>query len=98
MSKFNIPDYKKLFTEFLIIVIGVFVALAAESWWSDRESRQFEADLIEDMKTEFRSNIEILESDIQFNLEISETLKSFAKLTDTELNELEDDFFEINFT
>ena len=39
----------KLAVEFSIIVAGVLVALIAESWWSEREDRQFERDLIEDM-------------------------------------------------
>lgn len=96
MIKYTITDVKKLLLEFSIIVIGVFVALAAESWWSDRENRQFEADLIEDMKAEFISNIAILESDIEENVQIAQKLNSFTLLTDTELLELDNDYFKAN--
>jgi len=53
----------KLAVEFSVIVAGVLVALIVESWWSEREERQFERDLIEDMALEFEANITILEDD-----------------------------------
>jgi hypothetical protein len=57
----------KLAVEFSVIVAGVLVALIVESWWSDREERQFERDLIEDMAVEFDANILILENDMAEN-------------------------------
>ncbi|MEL7374364.1 MAG: hypothetical protein AAGJ36_07865, partial [Pseudomonadota bacterium] len=45
-----------------------FVALAAESWWSEREDRQLERDLRLDMITEFEENVAILEADIAQNV------------------------------
>ena len=58
---------RTLFIEFLIIVIGVFIALAAESWWSEREDRLRESDIREDIVAEFAANIRILEADIAVN-------------------------------
>ena len=57
----------RLAVEFSIIVAGVLVALIAESWWSEREDRQFERDLIEDMAVEFKVNISILDDDMAAN-------------------------------
>jgi hypothetical protein len=57
----------KLAVEFSIIVAGVLVALIVESWWSEREDRQFERDLIEDMAVEFEANVSILEEDMAAN-------------------------------
>ena len=41
----------------LCCVIGVFIALAAESWWSEREDRLRESDIREDIVAEFAANI-----------------------------------------
>jgi hypothetical protein len=70
---------KQLFQEFAVVVVGVFVALAAESWWSEREYRQFEREIREDMLVEFESNVRILDGDIAFN---EEARKHFAALSD----------------
>lgn len=53
--------------EFIVIVIGVFVAVAAESWWSEREDRRIEREFREDMMAEFEANIRILEADLATN-------------------------------
>jgi hypothetical protein len=44
---------KQLSREFVVVVVGVFIALAAESWWSEREDRRFEREIREDMLVEF---------------------------------------------
>jgi hypothetical protein len=53
--------------EFGVIVIGVFLALAAESWWSEREDRRLEREIREDMVAEFEANIRTLEADLATN-------------------------------
>ena len=58
---------RKLIVEFAVIAVGVFVAVAAESWWSEREERQYEREIREDMIVEFESNIRILDADIAEN-------------------------------
>jgi hypothetical protein len=57
----------ELLQEFIVIVIGVFVALAAESWWSEREDRRIEREIREDMVAEFEANIRILKADLAEN-------------------------------
>ena len=57
----------ELLQEFIVIVIGVFVALAAESWWSEREDRRIEREIREDIAAEFEANIRILEADLAAN-------------------------------
>jgi hypothetical protein len=57
----------ELLQEFIVIVIGVFVALAAESWWSAREDRRIEREIREDMVAEFEANIRILKADLAEN-------------------------------
>lgn len=57
----------ELLQEFVVIVIGVFVALAAESWWSEREDRRIERDFREDIVAEFEANIRILNADLAAN-------------------------------
>ena len=66
----NVKRYEitgKLAAEFFVIVAGVLVALIVESWWSEREGRQFERDLVADMAMEFEVNVSILEEDMAAN-------------------------------
>ena len=83
-------SFGKLVPEFLVIVIGVFIALAAESWWSEREERQFERQLREDMVAEFAANLDILEADIAQNEQVGEWIGLLTALSDEELFALAD--------
>jgi hypothetical protein len=76
---------KQLFQEFMVVVVGVFVALATESWWSEREDRQFEREIREDMLVEFESNVRILDTDIAFNAGARELIGALSGLSDEEL-------------
>ncbi len=70
---------RTLVGEFPILVIGIFLALMAEAWWSDRSERAYEREMLEDMHNEFKANIDILISDKAFNtssLEYSELVLS----------------------
>jgi len=49
--------------DFGLIVVGVLVALLAESWWSERHDRFGEKQILVDATTEFHQNIEILDAD-----------------------------------
>ena len=73
---------KQLFQEFVVLVVGVFVALAADSWWSEREDRRFEREIREDMLVEFESNVRILNADIAFNGEVREHYAALSGLPD----------------
>ena len=76
---------KQLFQEFLVVVVGVFVAVAAESWWSEREYRRFEREIREDMLVEFESNVHILDGDIAFNEEARKLIAALSGLSDEAL-------------
>lgn len=75
----------RLAGEFAVIVIGVFIAVAAESWWSEREDRAYERELREDMVEEFEANLRILESDLAANDTARARLGSFTERDDGEL-------------
>ena len=76
---------KQLSREFVVVVVGVFIALAAESWWSEREDRRFEREIREDMLVEFESNARILIADIAFNEGARELVAKLSGLSDEAL-------------
>ncbi len=88
---------RTLFIEFLIIVIGVFIALAAESWWSEREDRLRESDIREDIVAEFAANIRILEADIAMNESKEDYFRSMPSFSEDELLALPDTYFQDNY-
>ena len=86
----------KLAAEFSVIVTGVLVALFAEAWWSERDDRQFERELMSDMADEFKVNVSILNSDMAENDEvighidkiIAMSTEDLAALADNEVSKL----------
>lgn len=78
--------------DFVVIVLGVFVALAAESWWSGREQRRTERELREDMIAEFRANIRILQEDLAENEASRVRLGFLDALDDAELQALSSEY------
>jgi hypothetical protein len=80
----------KLAVDFVVIVAGVFVALAAESWWSEREDRQYEREIREDMIIEFQGNLRILDADIAINEEVKKGIEVLANVSDDALFSLAD--------
>jgi hypothetical protein len=90
----------KLAAEFSVIVAGVLVALFAEAWWSERDSRQFEEELISDMADEFEVNVSILNTDMAENEKvighideiIAMSMEDLAVLTDGEASRLFEPF------
>jgi hypothetical protein len=90
MNNKQIKAARKLALEFTVIVAGVFFALAAESWWSEREHRQFEREIREDMIVEFESNLRILDNDIATNEEARLRIGMLEGLTKEELMALPD--------
>ncbi len=71
-------------------MLGVFVALAAESWWSEREDRRFERELREDMVAEFEANLRILEADLATNEEAGARMAFLSGRSDEDLFALSD--------
>lgn len=72
-------------SEFVVVLLGVFLALAAESWWSEREDRRFERELREDIFLEFEANVRILESDLAVNDTSNARMNLLNILSDQEL-------------
>jgi len=90
----RIIEFRKIGIEFAVIVTGVLLALVAENWWSERDERNTEVELREDMVEEFRENLNILESDLATNYDVVTELSLFAALTDDELLSMPDSAFE----
>jgi hypothetical protein len=68
----------------------VFVALAAESWWSEREDRRIEREIREDMVAEFEANIRILEADLAENADARPRIAILESLSNEALMALTD--------
>ena len=79
------PKLQWFAAEIVIIVSGVLIALALNTWWSEREDRHFERELRDDMIAEFESNLAILESDIAFNDSAHAHVSSLDSLSDSAL-------------
>lgn len=84
---------RRLAIEFIVIVTGVLVALVAEEWWSARDERIYEKELREDMVEEFRTNLAILQTDLNANYAVLTSVNRFADLSDEELLALPDSAF-----
>lgn len=89
----DIIQWRRLATEFAVIVTGVLVALVAEDWWSERGERIYEAELREDMVEEFHTNLDILDADLRENHVIFSRLGWFTNLSEEELQLLPDSAF-----
>jgi hypothetical protein len=97
MSNKRLKPGRKLMVEFVVIVTGVFIALAAESWWSERENRRIERELREDIIVEFESNIQILDADIAENEESRKRIGMLNGLSDEALLALDDSMLSEQF-
>lgn len=80
-----------MFGEFMVVLVGVFLALAGESWWSGRTDRLFERELREDMLAEFEANLRILESDLAVNDTSRVRFAFLPSLTEAELLAVRDE-------
>jgi hypothetical protein len=81
----------KLAAEFSVIVAGVLVALFAESWWSERDSRKIEEELVIDMADEFEVNVTILKTDLAYNEELDGYIDDISAMSSEDLAALTDD-------
>lgn len=90
MSSEKMSRIRSTVGEFGLIVAGVLVALLAESWWSERQDRFVEKQILVDAATEFRQNIEILDEDISANSEVYDYLLRMEAMSDPELFALSD--------
>ena len=53
--------------EFIIVVVGVFVGLQAQDWSTERAERKAEREAIERLIVEYKSNLELLDADIELS-------------------------------
>jgi hypothetical protein len=90
MKSSKLSQIKSSVGEFSLIVVGVLVALLAESWWSERQDRQVEQQILVDAATEFRQNIEILDADISKNNDVYDYLLRVEAMSGPELFALSD--------
>ena len=90
MTNKKLSQLKSSVGEFGLIVAGVLVALLAESWWSERQDRQVEQQILVDATTEFRQNIEILETDVSINNDVYDYLLRVEAMPELELFALSD--------
>jgi hypothetical protein len=87
--RFNIA--LKLTAEFSVIVAGVLVALFAESWWSERDSRKIEEELVIDMTDEFSVNVTILKTDMEYNEGLDDYIDDISAMSSEDLAALTDE-------
>ena len=90
MGSKKLSQIKSAVGEFGLIVAGVLVALLAESWWSERQDRLVEQQILVDATTEFRQNIEILDADMSRNNDVYDYLLRVEAMSDPALFELSD--------
>jgi len=79
---------RRVLRELAVIVPGVFIALAAESWWSQREDRRVEHEVLQDMLDEFDENLAILATDLAANDTAHARISFLDALGDPELQAL----------
>ncbi len=91
MSKNRYPKLVSAAAEFALIVVGVLVALLAESWWSEREDREAERQILVDAVAEFQENLAILDADIAKNTTVIDALLEIENTSDSSLLALTDD-------
>jgi len=91
MSNNRFPKFVSAVAEFGLIVVGVLVALLAESWWSEREDREAERQILVDAVAEFQENFEILDADIATNTVVFDALLKIENMPDIKLLALTDD-------
>ena len=87
------PPARGALAEFAIVVIGVFVALAAESWWSTREERAYEREIRADMVSEFDANLRILREDLAVNDTAVARMTWWGALDDRSIDSIPADSF-----
>lgn len=58
-------DVRTTLAELVLIVIGVFIALAIDSWWDRTQERQAEIAHMESLQADFESNRSLLEATLR---------------------------------
>ena len=90
MNEANKIPWKRISVEGVVIVTSILFAFAIDAWWSDRQDQHTERQILIDAITEFRENIEILDTDISANNAVYEYLVGVEAMSDSELMALSD--------
>jgi hypothetical protein len=67
--------------EFLVVVVGILVALALNAWWSDRAERAQERELLKGLSTEFTVNRELFDRTADLHRDTIEQARQLLKMT-----------------
>jgi hypothetical protein len=78
-------------TEFVVIVVGVLVALTVDAWWSERSDRVRETVILSDLSTEFQANRDRLQRDIEMNERLLAATNTILELGGAGLRALAED-------
>lgn len=87
----NAGAARRAFGEFLIIVVGVLTALAADEWRQNLDQEKLERELLEDVRKEFAANLDRIESTAGSFEEIRSKHKNISKLTPDEFADLSEE-------
>ena len=79
---------KRALGEFLIIVVGVLTALAADEWRQNLDREKLELELLEDVRKEFAANLNRIESTTKSVEEIRTRHTNISELTPDEFADL----------
>ncbi len=71
--------WKTVVTEFVTIVIGILVALAADAWWQNRADRRDEREALASLMTEFSASRLVLQERLARHEEIRRSLSTILE-------------------
>ena len=91
MTEANKISWKRISVEGVVIVASILLAFAIDAWWSDRQDQNTERQILIDAITEFRENLEILDTDISANNAVYDYLVGVEAMSDSELMALSDE-------
>jgi hypothetical protein len=80
--------WKRLSVEAAAIVVSILMAFAIDAWWSERQERAEEREVLESLYTEFEANRDEVASVISFHDREIQTIETLMKLTQDEILEL----------
>ena len=69
----------RLAAEFVVIVVGVLVALGVDAWTDERDAKVREVELLESLASDLRGSLATLEGDNAFTLDRVATLEWFLR-------------------
>jgi uncharacterized protein YlxW (UPF0749 family) len=74
--------------EIVLVVVGILIALQINNWNEERKLNLQRLELIEDLKSDFRSNLAQLEGKIESGETVVDKLSSFLKIASADNSHL----------